>query len=375
MTRLASLISALPERTQLTLGESALRMFGAKRLVGAEAIGVYLSLTGAVDDVEYVLRNTRSLETWIGAWCERAEDHLAAANRAASVAMRIAHLRIACCEFAFANQGHALRDIYDSISGRIVAAHADIHELVTPHYETIDIPAGQDSSAAALLRVPEGSGPWPVVVTCQGLERVKEQGFHFEDACLARGLAVLAVDQPGVGETLARRVLLDSAGRLDAFAAGLGIAVEHDDRLDSGRVVIFGHSMGGATTLGMSAALGASATATLGSPLVLRIEEAPAMFRERARFAAGVETNAEFEALLGELDLASRVGDIAGDMLVVHGSADPVIPLSQSDAIVEAATVPVVHRVYPGGDHSCTQFASALWPQIADFFAESLASV
>lgn len=373
MALLNSILSILPERGQLAVGHTALRVLSARPLIGSQARGPYLSLSGEPADLDHVLRQTRSVRGWIRSWCEKADEHLLAADRAVSTAGRVAHTRTACIYFGFANQGHSFRDLFEDVSRRLVAAHSQMHDLVDPVYEPVDVDLGGGSAVAALLRVPaRGHTPYPVVVMCQGLERVKEQGFHLEAELLGRGLAVLNVDQPGVGRTLARGVDVRSADRVDAFGEALAHFVRADRRLDASRVGIHGHSMGGATALLVTTASGARATTTLAAPVTLDIERAPAIFRARARFAFGTATNEEFRTLLAALDVPARVGRIRTPVLCMHGTSDPVVPVNQVREIEARAQGSVDVRIFPGGDHSCSQYSAAVWSTIADFLAAHL---
>lgn len=372
--RAADLIKALPEQTQIDIGERALRLLGGSRLIGADTIGPYLALTGEPGDIAAVLKRTRGMHSWINAWRETAEARLDAAASATSHTGRVRYVRTACAYLAFANQGHALPDVYREVSHRLVSAHSQIHHLVEPVYEPVGLELEDGAIAHGLLRVPaaERESPVPVVVMCQGLERVKEQAFHLEAALLARRVAVLNVDQPGVGETLAKGVHASSASRVDALAAAARDFCTHTRRLDENRLGVYGHSMGGAIALAISAAAGARATATLAAPVVLDIDDAPAIFRPRARWATGVDTNAEFAAVMAELDIRARIGEIDEPVLAIHGDADTVVPTEQVYEIAARARGDVEIRIFPRGDHTCSQYSAAVWSLIADFFADRL---
>ena len=51
------------------------------------------------------------------------------------------------------------------------------------------------------LRVPPGDGPRPVVAIFNGTNAVKEELHWWADALLARGIAAITLDGPGLGET------------------------------------------------------------------------------------------------------------------------------------------------------------------------------
>jgi fermentation-respiration switch protein FrsA (DUF1100 family) len=47
-----------------------------------------------------------------------------------------------------------------------------------------------------------------------------------------------------------------------------------------------------------------------------------------------------------------RIADIAAPLLVLHGDADRIIPVSQGQSLFDAAAEPKRLIVYPGGRHS-----------------------
>jgi len=355
----------------MVLGQAMVRLLGAQRLVGREVTAPVLSLMGEPDDLRRVLERTTDLATWAHAWRDVAAGHLSAADAACrSTVQRVRRLRLATLSLAFANQGHSMRDLFEEVSAELVAAHQALHDLVDPPYEPVEVRVGP-ATVPGLLRVPHGDGPHAVAVVLQGLERSKEQAFPLEDALVARGLAVLNVDQPGVGAALARGVTIGGADTIDHFAAGLSRAIAADDRLDAGRVMLFGFSLGGAWALAMSGRMTPRAVVTLGAPLDLEPSELGVTARRRARFAAGVDTDAEVRALLSEVHLNERLRAATAPLLVLHGSADPVVPVRNAASICEAATAETQVRIFPGGDHSCTQYAHAVWELVADHLADA----
>lgn len=357
----------LPEAVQVAVGTAVLRVVGAERLLGRDVNAAVLSLMGEPEDLATVLRRTRDFPSWVAAWRDVAGTHIAAAEATpAESRVRIRHLRLATLGLSFANQAHALPDLYRQVSAELVDVHARLHELLHPPYEVVQVRAGRHS-VPALLRVPSGEEvPVPVAVLFQGLERSKEQAFPLEDALLARGIAVLSVDQPGVGAALASGVTLGDAGLVDDFGDGVVAAIAADTRLDPRRVHLFGFSLGGAMALAIADRSGAAGVVTLGAPVHIDPGQLSVTARRRARFAAGVRTDAEVVDLLESVGLARRIGAIEVPVLVLHGSADPVVDPAQARAIVAASARPVEVRVFPGGDHSCTQYAAAIWSLTAD---------
>lgn len=361
----------LSEQTQVALGSAALRLVGARRLLGADVAAAVLSLTGEPEDLAAVLSRTRDFGTWVSAWRDVAAGHAGAAEQMAPGSSgQVRHLRLASLALAFANQAHAMADVYAGVSRDLVATHSRLHNLVEPPYEAVAVEVGADAAVPALLRVPAGVEPMPVVVILQGLERSKEQAFPLEDAICARGLATLTVDQPGVGAALASGLTIGGAGVVDRFGDGLERAVGEQARLDPSRMFLFGFSLGGAMALALAERVGAAGVVTLGAPLHVDPAELSVTARRRARFAAGVDTDAEVAELLESVVLEARLARVRSPLLVLHGAADPVVDCGQAARIGSGTGGPVEVRVFPRGDHSCTQYASAVWALTADRFAQ-----
>jgi len=80
-------------------------------------------------------------------------------------------------------------------------------ELTGRHVDFVEIPYGDSTFPALFLH--DGSGePRPAVVSCNGLDSMKEHiDMAFGDAWLKRGINVLFVDQPGTGQALRQRGL------------------------------------------------------------------------------------------------------------------------------------------------------------------------
>ena len=79
--------------------------------------------------------------------------------------------------------------------------------LVWPPLRRLDIPH-EDYTMAAYLRLPEiGAASYPMVFLLPGVDSVKEEYFAFSEVFLKRGIATLAFEGPGQGETRAFRAM------------------------------------------------------------------------------------------------------------------------------------------------------------------------
>jgi len=195
------------------------------------------------------------------------------------------------------------------------------------------------------LHLPAADRP-PVVIGCHGLlsDRSSPKQIALAEACNALGLAFFRFDHRGCGE---------SAGRLEAITSLEGRASDllHAIRLLEShpglgeRIGLFGSSMGGAVCLRVASERPVAAVVTFAAPVrSLPLEfpsRGPDASPERSRMASVLREGFELGGALG------RVRNI----LVVHGEADDLVPLSHAHEIFEHAGAPKRLRVQKGGDH------------------------
>lgn len=96
-----------------------------------------------------------------------------------------------------------------------------------------------------LLHLPDGQGPWPAVALTGPLSGVKEQVVGTYAARLAEvGIAGLAFDHRGFGESEGRRQHEDAAGKLADLRAAVGYLAAHPG-VDADRIGLLGVCLGG----------------------------------------------------------------------------------------------------------------------------------
>lgn len=120
-------------------------------------------------------------------------------------------------------------------------------ELQNADVEFVSIPYESASFPALFVpAVSRDSRPAPCIVSCNGLDSMKEQIYSAGNpaAYAARGVSTLVIDQPGTGEALR---LLGLQGRFDAEAwasAAVDYLTTRSD-VDHNRIGMFGLSLGG----------------------------------------------------------------------------------------------------------------------------------
>jgi alpha-beta hydrolase superfamily lysophospholipase len=214
------------------------------------------------------------------------------------------------------------------------------------HTPTADIQFAADGFILkGTLHLPAADNP-PVVIGCHGLlsDRSSPKQIALAEACNALGLAFFRFDHRGCGESAGR---LEADTSLESRASDLLHAIRLlETRHGLGNPIgLFGSSMGGAVCLRVASEQKVTAVVTFAAPVrslpLKHPAQGPEASPERSRMASVLREKFELGGALG------RVRNI----LVVHGEADDLVPLSHAHEIVDHAGEPKRLLVQKGGDH------------------------
>jgi uncharacterized protein len=183
------------------------------------------------------------------------------------------------------------------------------------------------------------------VVILHGAGSCKESHFDFARAARGAGLAAVAFDQRGHGESTGA---LD-ARLLDDVATIAGL-------LPAGPLALRGSSMGGYVALLAAGRLQADAVVAIcpaGAEQLLR-----ALRSGTFEFEANKPS---LEAFLVEHDLVTAIGDLRTPMLLLHAEGDEQIPVEHSAELHAAAGMERKRFLaLPGGHHRSIQHDAEL---------------
>ena len=215
------------------------------------------------------------------------------------------------------------------------------HSLVEP--ESIDYPSFDRDIHAWLYR-PQGSGPFPVVVSIHGGPEAQEfadYAYHgLYQYLMSRGIGVLAPNirgSTGYGKSYQKLIHRDWGGGelrdIEAAAdylAGL-------EWVDGERLAIFGGSFGGFATLSALTRLPErwAAGVDLVGPanLITFVNSVPPFWL--ATMEEWVGHPERDEALLQERSPITYADDLVAPLLVIQGANDPRVVKAESDQFVE----------------------------------------
>jgi dipeptidyl aminopeptidase/acylaminoacyl peptidase len=242
---------------------------------------------------------------------------------------------------------------------------------LTPPAELVRIPYG-DTSLPAYLRVPAaGPSRKPVVIMLPGLDSTKEELQATAEYMLARGLATIAIDGPGQGES-EYELPIEPAYERVATAAVDYLASRAD--IDPGNIGLFGVSLGGyyaARSAAYEPRL--KATVALAGPYRFDLDwdDLPPQTRATFQFRSGAASQAEARKRAGLLTLEEAARRITGPLLVVGGGKDRLVPAYHAERLAsEAHNAELV--IYPDGSHGVTNRAYESRSRMADWLAGHL---
>lgn len=331
----------------------------------------------ATGDFAEVTRDLTSWDQWCAAWSRRGElhadlgAHAEAEGRVVSAAEH--YVTGALCfhygKFLFVHDAAQMRAAHE----RAVALHTRALPWLSPPGERVLIPF-EGVTMAGVLRRPIGVERPPVVLLVSGLDSTKEEAGPHEAALLDRGIATLAFDGPGQGESE-----YDLPLRHD-FEVPVGAVIdllETRDDVAAERVGLWGRSLGGHLVVraaAFEARVGACVSLS-GSYRVLDTwEERPGL--NRSAYVARTHARSEEEAAqaLAAFDLAGVTDRVTCPMYVVGGTNDRLTSHEVARRIAAEVRGPVRLNVIAGGTHTGSNKPYAYRPDAADWLASTLSA-
>ena len=303
-----------------------------------------------------------------GAEYERLAEEAEGAGRKATAGQ--AWLRAGLCwhfgKFVFVHDLEQLR----AASDKAASCYARGAWSLEPPAERVLIPY-DGITLPGLFRKPSGVSHPPVLVMIPGLDSVKEELQATADYFLRRGIATLAIDGPGQGETEFQRDI-EPAYERPAGAAIDWLQSRAD--VDGGRIGVYGVSLGGyyavrvaANEPRVKATVDLAGTYSLASHWDNRSVVSRDAFIKRS----GAHSDEEARAFAGKLEMAGLGARIKSPILVLHGKRDPIAPFDGAVKLV-AETPMAEFASYEDGNHGMTNRAFESRVLMSDWMAAKL---
>jgi pimeloyl-ACP methyl ester carboxylesterase len=324
------------------------------------------------NDFQCVTAGVETWPEWLPAWVANGDAHAAWARKAeddgrtvsAGEAWNHAALSYHFAKFVWMVDMERYRDAAD----RAVAALREVHRLLDPGAERLEIPF-EGGTMYANLRRPNGSERPPLAILLPGLDSTKEEFFEWENVFLRRGLATLSLDGPGQGETGYTTHIHPN------YEVAVTAAIDHLDW--DGPVGLAGVSLGGyyapraaAFEPRVRAAVGVSGPWNFGEVW----DERPVLTKEAFAHHTGARDLEEARAKAFELDLTGVAERIEQPLLIITGKLDRLVRWEESERIArEAPNAEFV--LFEEGNHVCNNIPYKYRPLAADWLRERLADV
>lgn len=330
----------------------------------------------AFDDFKRVTASLEAWDDWLDAWRAVGDEHRARgieareAGRLVSAAEAFA-LAAVCFHFAKfvwvldAERNHACTRL-------AIECLAAARAIDDPTFERLEVPfAG--AFLAANLRRPAGVERPPVVILIPGLDSTKEEFANLEAVFLRRGMATLAMDGPGQGES---GFALDIRPDYDVAVGAVIDALGDRSDIDLARIGACGVSMGGyyapraaAFEKRIRAVIGISGPYDMSS----NWDNLPSLTRETLMHHTGASSLEDARARAGQLNLSGVAELIDQPALIMTGKLDRLIPWESTKQIADEAPN-ATWILYEDGTHVVNNRPFVHRPVIGDWMAEQLAT-
>ena len=325
-------------------------------------------------DLDRVLNRITGLESWADEWESLGRAHEQAARdaqtlgRPAEAAQRFLS---ASAAYNFAQYVVFMdKERKRALHLSCVRAYAAGAPMFDPPAEPFEV-MYRRRPMRGYLRLPRGGGPAPVAVIFNGTNAVKEELHWWTDALLARGIATLAFDGPGLGETFHR---LSMVAEPRPIAPAVLTAIEARPELDPNAVAFVGMSLGGYMAIRMASnEPRVKAVAAVSPPFSADIYWNVTLASMRRELAGlyGI-TESEMGSTVERITLADVLQDVKCPLLVSGGGRDHITPGSEAWRIFEQARCERELLFYPRGAHDCFNVLADLRPRVAGWLAHQL---
>jgi len=324
-------------------------------------------------DFEDVTGSIERWEDWCAAWSARAAVHEGLGRENLKQGFHLTggeHLIRAAIYYHFA------KFVFVQDPEQMRAAHMKAVECyregvrhARPWGDRVEIPFGTES-LKAVLRIPAGKQPAPVLIMAPGLDSTKEEIHAYEEPFLARGIAVLAIDGPGQGEA---EYEIPICGDYERAAHAVVDWIEGRSDLDSKKIAIWGVSLGGYYAPRAAAyEKRIRACIALSGPFEWDAiwDGLPELTRETFRVRSHAADETEARANAKRLTMKEAAARITCPIFIVTGRQDRLVPASHAEQLAKAVSGPVELLIVEDGGHNANNRPYRYRSRTADWLAE-----
>ena len=362
-TGVAWRLAPFAERSRVDL---LMRLFGARALPVGAHHGRLARMALPTHVTEHALRRVRSVRDWDLAWTWAAQrflgearihqragqdDAAALSQQHAALAYHLAGMLV----FDDPRKIRALRASATSLYAQSLPVLRPAVRRIEAPWRTIQLPG--------YLAVPEdGSAPVPLAVFLNGSSTSKEETLLWSEAFLDQGLAVLALDWPGSGES---SLHVAPTSDCDDLMDGIVSVISSEPAIDVTRIGLVGFSLGGAV-----AALVGAGDRRVGAIVAVTPPFDPRAWFNRAQpllrshLAAMAGGDEKLAQLISEFALPVVIGRVRCPVLVLGAGRDLIVPPEEAIRFCAAVGERATLLWYPDGRHG-------LYEELSDWTAEA----
>jgi alpha-beta hydrolase superfamily lysophospholipase len=357
--------------------DGCIRLFGASALpVGANR-GRLATMGLPADVTDYAMRRVRSVRDWDLAWTWAAQRFLGEGrvaqrvgqDSAAALSQHHAALAYHLAGMLVFDDRRKIRALRASASSLYARSLPVLH----PAVRRIEVP-WRTTRLPGYLALPEAvTGPAPLVVMLNGTSTSKEETLLWSDAFIEQGLAVLALDWPGSGES---SLYVPPTPDCDDFVEGVIDAMSGEPAVDATRIGLVGFSLGGAVAAFAAAndrRVGAIVAVTPPfdpQPWFTRAQ--PLLRRHLATIAGGED---QLARLTSAFALPGTIERVRCPVLVFGAGRDLIVPPEEAIRFCRAAGERGTLIWYPDGRHGLYEELSDWTSEAARWLSSVLAGV
>jgi dienelactone hydrolase len=330
----------------------------------------------AVSDFNRLTRSIQRWSDWCSEWVDAGHLHRDLGHEAMAEGRTLSagnHLATAAVYYHFAK--FVFVDFPDQMKAAHMLAVDSLNEalpFLNPAGRRVEVPYGEHT-LPTVLRMPSGVDHPPVVIMVSGLDSTKEELRSTEQLFLDRGLATLAIDGPGQGES---EYDLPIIAEWELVGRAVVDWIESQPELDSDAIGVWGVSLGGYYAPRMvSGEHRIKACAALAGPYSWGDiwHQLPELTRRTFTFRAHCSSQDEALEYGRSLTLEGRTGDINCPLLIIFGAQDRLIPKDGAERL-QAETGGTL-LMLEDGNHGCMNVAAKHRNKTADWMARQLGAL
>lgn len=245
--------------------------------------------------------------------------------------------------------------------------------------ERVEIPFERKSLPGVLTLTP-GRKKAPTILLVPGMDLHKENMMnHLNNPYVLRGMNTLAIDGPGQGESLVRKIWVDEENYGRAGKEVIDYLVKRPE-VDPDKIGIHGVSMG--TYWGPLIAIHDPRVKAISTHASCQYEkdhifnETSPNFRLRFMWMAGNLSDEEFDRMAAKMTLQGREAQISCPHIIFHGEFDHLTDTEEVYRYFERLGSEVKEfRIYENEYHGVSRFLDEVASMSADWLRDRLTGV